>query len=119
MLIGDPSFRQPSPNENEFKSLAFRCFTTPWGPAPPQSEIGGSYDTRTFPTKPCPYGLRVNNFFPTCWDGVNVDSPDHKSHVAYPVNGTFETGGVCPERCLSQLVVIKPALQPANHHVFS
>ena len=26
-------------------------------------------------------------FFPQCWDGVNLDSPDHKSHVAYPVNG--------------------------------
>ena len=21
--------------------------------------------------------------FPTCWDGTNVDSPDHQSHVAY------------------------------------
>jgi hypothetical protein len=23
-------------------------------------------------------------FFPQCWDGVNLDSPDHKSHMAYP-----------------------------------
>jgi hypothetical protein len=23
--------------------------------------------------------------FPQCWDGVNVDSPDHRSHLAYPV----------------------------------
>jgi hypothetical protein len=22
-------------------------------------------------------------FFPQCWDGVNLDSPDHKSHMAY------------------------------------
>jgi Domain of unknown function (DUF1996) len=28
--------------------------------------------------------------FPNCWDGVNIDSPDHKSHVAYP------SSGVCP-----------------------
>jgi hypothetical protein len=21
--------------------------------------------------------------FPTCWDGKNLDSPDHQSHVAY------------------------------------
>ncbi|KAI1153634.1 hypothetical protein F4825DRAFT_461008 [Nemania diffusa] len=34
--------------------------------------------------------------FPTCWDGVNVDSPDHKSHVAYPVNGTLESLAPCP-----------------------
>jgi hypothetical protein len=36
-----------------------------------------------------------------CWDGKNLDSPDHKSHVAYPSNGpaTFtgsSTGGNCP-----------------------
>jgi hypothetical protein len=28
--------------------------------------------------------------FPQCWDGVNLASPDHKSHVAYP------SGGRCP-----------------------
>jgi hypothetical protein len=36
-----------------------------------------------------------------CWDGVNLDSPDHKSHVAYPTNGPAlfsgtGTGGACP-----------------------
>jgi hypothetical protein len=99
MLIGDPSYRTPSPNTDELKSIAFRCFTTPWGPAPPNSAIGDEkWDTRHFPSEPCPYGLRVNNFFPTCWDGVNVDSPDHKSHVAYPSKGTFETEWECPER---------------------
>jgi hypothetical protein len=24
--------------------------------------------------------------FPQCWDGVNLDSPNHKSHMAYPSN---------------------------------
>jgi hypothetical protein len=28
--------------------------------------------------------------FPNCWDGVNLDSADHQSHVVYPVSG------VCP-----------------------
>jgi hypothetical protein len=32
--------------------------------------------------------MEVN--FPQCWDGVNLDSPDHKSHMAYP------TGTGCP-----------------------
>jgi Domain of unknown function (DUF1996) len=27
---------------------------------------------------------------PNCWDGVNLDSPDHRSHMAYPV------GSRCP-----------------------
>ena len=35
----------------------------------------------------CPAGSRVNQmvFFPQCWDGRNLDSPDHKSHMRYPV----------------------------------
>jgi hypothetical protein len=31
-----------------------------------------------------------------CWDGKNVDTPDHKSHVAYPSSGSFESTGPCP-----------------------
>ncbi len=108
MIIGDPMYRSPSPDVNEFKSIAFRCFTTPWGPAPANSEIGGIYDTRTFPEKPCPYGLRINNFFPTCWDGVNVDSPSHKDHVAYPVNGTFESQEIAHLRTCSHFCLLVP-----------
>lgn len=25
--------------------------------------------------------------FPTCWDGKNIDSEDHKSHVSYDIDG--------------------------------
>jgi hypothetical protein len=32
----------------------------------------------------------MNVEFPQCWDGVNLDSPDHKSHMAYG------TGAGCP-----------------------
>lgn len=32
----------------------------------------------------------------SCWDGKNVDSPDHKSHVSYPQTGSFESTGPCP-----------------------
>ena len=36
-----------------------------------------------------------------CWDGKNLDSPDHKAHVAYPVEGPalfdgMTTGKACP-----------------------
>lgn len=34
--------------------------------------------------------LSVRLGFPACWDGVNLDSPDHRSHMAYRV------GTVCP-----------------------
>jgi hypothetical protein len=53
-------------------------------------------DTASLPPDFCQGGIRTTITFPTCWDGVNVDSPDHKSHVAYPVNGTFESLAPCP-----------------------
>ncbi len=28
-------------------------------------------------------GLALHVQFPNCWDGVNLDSPDHQSHMAY------------------------------------
>ena len=38
----------------------------------------------------------INHRFPTCWDGANLDSPNHREHVSYPATGTFENGGACP-----------------------
>jgi len=31
----------------------------------------------------------------SCWDGKNLDSPDHQSHVAYSGTGA-SGGGSCP-----------------------
>ncbi|KAF2763010.1 hypothetical protein EJ05DRAFT_506654 [Pseudovirgaria hyperparasitica] len=40
--------------------------------------------------------IRSQVFFPSCWDGENLDSKDHKSHMAYPALGDYNIG-VCPE----------------------
>jgi len=93
MLVGDPTLRS---GEDQQRQLCHRCFTTvnqvPFGGAP----CAGPMDTASLPPVMCQGGIRTTITFPTCWDGVNVDSPDHKSHVAYPVNGTFESGAPCP-----------------------
>jgi hypothetical protein len=47
-------------------------------------------DSQTLPTGFCEGGIRSVITFPTCWDGNNTDSPDHRSHVAYPVSGSFD-----------------------------
>ncbi|GAB3646118.1 DUF1996 domain-containing protein [Glycomyces tarimensis] len=54
-------------------------------------ECGESFHNYTFPEH-CPDSswLNIRYQAPSCWDGVNLDSPDHKSHMAYPV------GGSCP-----------------------
>ncbi|MFR9722283.1 DUF1996 domain-containing protein [Streptomyces sp. MS19] len=38
----------------------------------------------------CPAGTALESYldFPQCWNGRDLDSPDHKSHMAYPVGGT-------------------------------
>ncbi len=40
----------------------------------------------------CPDGSMLESYldFPQCWNGVDLDSADHKSHMAFPV------GGQCP-----------------------
>lgn len=44
--------------------------------------------------------LRLHVRFPNCWDGRRLDSPDHKSHMAYAVQG----------RCPSSHPVAVPAI---------
>ena len=55
---------------------------------------GGVSPTSAVPT--CPdtrrNALRLHVTFPSCWDGKNLDSASHQSHVAYPVAGR------CPGR---------------------
>jgi hypothetical protein len=54
--------------------------------------LGGVAPSSTAPA--CPAGrarsLRLHITFPNCWDGQNLDSPDHQSHVAYSMRG------ICP-----------------------
>ena len=45
----------------------------------------------TYPRLPnCPAGSQIalNIWFPRCWDGTHLDSPDHRSHVTYPAGST-------------------------------
>lgn len=51
-------------------------------------ECGNSFFNWDFPTH-CMEGSQLNIRYqaPSCWDGVHLDSADHKSHMAYPVNG--------------------------------
>jgi hypothetical protein len=92
MLVGDPSNRKSA---TQVRQMCFRCEAnkaqSPFGGAP----CSGS-DTKEFPKTPCGGGWRVSVHFPSCWDGKNTDSPDHKTHIAYPQTGTFESGGACP-----------------------
>jgi hypothetical protein len=58
-------------------------------------ECGNSYNNWNFP-KYCPPGSQLNVRYqaPSCWDGVHLDTPDHASHMAYPIH--VGNSIVCP-----------------------
>jgi hypothetical protein len=82
MLAGDSSKRSGG-TDLATQAISYNCL----GANKPE--------TNSIPTYPCPYGLRAQVFFPACWDGTNLDSPDHKSHMSYP-NSTNYNNGPCP-----------------------
>ena len=49
-----------------------------------------------FPTKPCKGGIMTVHHFPACWDGKNLDSPDHQSHMYNTGKEAFQNAGPCP-----------------------
>ncbi|KAK0630923.1 hypothetical protein B0T17DRAFT_507356 [Bombardia bombarda] len=49
-----------------------------------------------FPAQPCPGGIMAIHHFPACWDGKNLDSPDHQSHMYNTAKAGFQTAGPCP-----------------------
>lgn len=73
------------------KSLGFNCMGNSKAPEP-------SLFRHEMPTREviagCMEGIRAEIQFPSCWDGKNVDSDNHTTHVAYP---NQRRTGECPE----------------------
>ncbi|KAH8597536.1 hypothetical protein B0O99DRAFT_739548 [Bisporella sp. PMI_857] len=86
MFIGDVNARSLS-EAARFRQLTYTCLDT-FGTREPE--------TMAFPSRVCKEGIMTSVRFPNCWDGVNLDSPDHMAHMSYPETGTFESGGPCP-----------------------
>lgn len=62
-----------------------KCFAAaPWSD---DASAHQYYPLLSLPTGPCPQGLRTQIVFPSCWDGKNLDSSDHQSHMSYPIDG--------------------------------
>ena len=83
MIAGDAKLQQPTPAGSVNQ---FYC-------AGPGGEIGRSTDGN-WPRCAPGASLLFQLVFQDCWDGVHLDSPDHKSHVAYSYTGTC--GGAYP-----------------------
>ena len=74
MIAGDPTLTVP---DSPVFARRFKCVGGPnnendkYGPGIPNCDVGAQVWSEVF--------------FPQCWDGVNLDSPDHKSHMSYLV----------------------------------
>lgn len=91
MVSGNPALRTKA---GTFPGICHRCNGNGDGFAPCDAR-----DTSEFPLKMCPGGIRATVIFPSCWDGKNLDSPDHQSHMAYSsqgMGGTGLAGAACP-----------------------
>ncbi|KAL1959412.1 hypothetical protein VTO42DRAFT_2215 [Malbranchea cinnamomea] len=51
----------------------------------------------------CTEGIRAEILFPSCWNGKDLDSDDHMSHMAYP---NLVDTGECPEGFEHRLVTL-------------
>ena len=74
------------------KSLGFNCLN--YNKAPEGSRYRHFLPDKDYMDANCANGIRAEIFFPSCWNGEDVSSPDHKSHVAYP---SMIDGGECPK----------------------
>ena len=94
MLAGSATNRDPSKASKA--SICHRCWTS----ASEDNFVGGApctgSDTVEIPKDPKCKLIRQTIIFPTCWDGKNLDSPDHQSHVAYGQGSGATGGGACP-----------------------
>jgi hypothetical protein len=80
----------PTQTADEFRN--HRGFVEGW-------ECGDSYFNTEFPAS-CPdrgdVQLNIRFQAPSCWDGKYLDTPDHKSHMSYPVVKPGTNDNMCP-----------------------
>ncbi|KAK4205413.1 hypothetical protein QBC40DRAFT_320135 [Triangularia verruculosa] len=107
-MVNDPGFRmftgdaarRTSTGLGRKMQSCYRCYTGPNFQGNNMSPcMDPKLDTESFPTTPCPGGIRSSVIFPICWDGKNLDTPNHMDHVAHPTSGpaTFAVvDAACP-----------------------
>ncbi|BGP16099.1 hypothetical protein JCM10213v2_004093 [Rhodosporidiobolus nylandii] len=93
MLAGNPYLRSYNPDNQMATQIGVNCLGAT------KKETRNPY----FLTENCPNGMRLEVMFPSCWDGENVDSPNHQNHVAHPIGGE---SGPCPDTHPKRVVTV-------------
>ena len=108
MIAGDQTRRSFDSRILEHQAIEFICL-----PANGQLGVPAFHG---FPNRTCDGGLQLRVRFPSCWDGVGLDSPNHQSHMAYP--SRIDTGSCSdshPRHLPSLLYEVTWSITEFNH----
>ena len=87
------SLNQVSQDSLEQRAIGFNCLNYPKNE--PEPSLYRHYiPEKSYMDAECTDGLRLEIMFPSCWNGKDLDSPNHRSHMAYP--DQVMSGG-CPK----------------------
>ncbi|KAI5287429.1 hypothetical protein KEM52_001586 [Ascosphaera acerosa] len=81
------------------KAIGFNCLNYAKDPEP--SLYRHTLPSKDFMDQNCADGLRLEIAFPSCWNGKDLDSPNHRDHLRYP---SLVNDGVCPKGFETRLV---------------
>jgi hypothetical protein len=104
-MIAGNHMAQPG-QEQDTSIVRWHCQS--WG----SDDASNPQFSGSIPECVAPDRVRMDIFFPSCWNGTELDSFDHKSHMAYPVNDGGPNGTHCPS---SHPV---PIVRPSYHYAF-
>lgn len=100
--IGGAPCAFPDPPQSEWgtltqyelseRALGFNCLN--YNTAPEGSLYRHFLPPKSYLDANCLDGVRFELMFPSCWNGKDIDSANHKDHVAYP---DLVMDGVCPD----------------------
>ena len=79
MFVGD-IYARTLEEAARFRQLTYTCLDT---------FITRSPERIDFPQRRCKEGIMTSLRFPTCWDGKNLDSPDHMVCIYILIEPSF------------------------------
>ncbi|MFK7865659.1 MAG: DUF1996 domain-containing protein [Pseudohongiellaceae bacterium] len=84
-----------TPNTDSQSTSIARWHCLSWGSTDANGGPWSSTIPECYADVNTPEMIRFDIFFPSCWNGVDLDSANHQDHMAYPVTLAGEL--VCPE----------------------
>jgi hypothetical protein len=94
-LSGGPADLRPG--QWDYNFMSFDCWGSKDGTIGQGGATGEYHTIADVAAAGCPSGARLHVAIdsPECWDGVNLDTPDHRSHMTYATGVDFGYGRQC------------------------